>query len=245
MKLQLGAYTFKLALLPVIALLAGLTLLIVLGVWQLDRANEKTQIIQEYAQRREQPPVAFPHSIEDPAYWRYRRVRVGGRFDPQHQFLLDNQVNKGEIGFNVLTPLITLNHNQMILVDRGWVPLVGDRERLPEIATPIEAVRLDAQVYVPLGQGFRLGSITQDQRDWPKVIQYIDLEALSALLGRDLEPMILRLDPASPYGYRRNWPVVSAGPERNLAYAFQWFALAAALLVIYLVINIQRGKRYA
>jgi len=42
------------------------------------------------------------------------------------------------------------------------------------------------------------------------------------------------LDPAAPDGYRRNWRPSDFGPERHIGYAFQWFALAVTLVILYL-----------
>ena len=55
--------------------------------------------------------------------------------------------------------------------------------------------------------------------------------------------MIVRLDPGAPHGYRRAWQVVPFGPERHLGYAVQWFAMASALLAIYLSVNLTRVNR--
>jgi surfeit locus 1 family protein len=48
------------------------------------------------------------------------------------------------------------------------------------------------------------------------------------------------LDPAEPDGYARHWAPPGFPPIRHIGYAVQWFALAAALLVIYLIMNIKR-----
>ena len=45
------------------------------------------------------------------------------------------------------------------------------------------------------------------------------------------------LDPDQEDGFVRDWKPLRSGPERNVGYAVQWFGLAAALLVIYLVVN--------
>jgi cytochrome oxidase assembly protein ShyY1 len=65
---------------------------------------------------------------------------------------------------------------------------------------------------------------------------------LSAELGYPLEPAVILLDPEAEGGYQRDWhPSFGGfGPERHQAYAVQWFSLAAALLVIYMVVNTHR-----
>jgi len=49
------------------------------------------------------------------------------------------------------------------------------------------------------------------------------------------------LDAGEADGYRRLWTPPGFPPMRHLAYAAQWFGLAAALGVIYLVTNTRRA----
>jgi len=72
-------------------------------------------------------------------------------------------------------------------------------------------------------------------------VHRIDITILSGLLGQDLFDTILRLEPDSDHGYVRKWPVPGFGEAKHLGYAFQWFAMALALLVIYLVVNVKKS----
>ena len=49
------------------------------------------------------------------------------------------------------------------------------------------------------------------------------------------------LDPSEPDGYVRQWQPPGFPPVRHIAYAVQWFSLAAALAVIYFVTNVRRA----
>ena len=64
--------------------------------------------------------------------------------------------------------------------------------------------------------------------------------ALAQELGYALLPVVLLLDPDQDQGFARDWTPLQFGPERNVGYAVQWFGLAAALLVIYLVVNTRK-----
>ncbi|HET6396138.1 MAG TPA: SURF1 family cytochrome oxidase biogenesis protein, partial [Pseudoxanthomonas sp.] len=59
-----------------------------------------------------------------------------------------------------------------------------------------------------------------------------------------LAPRVLRLDPGLPLGYARDLEVLpnTLPPERHLGYAVQWYALAAAVLAIALVLTLRRGR---
>ena len=55
-----------------------------------------------------------------------------------------------------------------------------------------------------------------------------------------LYPYIIRLSPESNHGYIRNWQLQNSGENVHVGYAFQWFAFAATLFVIYFVMNIKK-----
>ena len=240
MRLQIGEFSFKPS--PLLSLLAGglLVLLLSLGNWQLDRADEKRTIMQDYEQRIKQPTSELSFPISDAEQWRSRKVRIMGRFENEKQFLLDNQVSRGQVGLQVLTPLKLLHRDEAVLVDRGWVPLGPDRKQLPDISVDTDVVSLRGTVYVPYKQGFRLGSMDEGHFGWPRLIQYLDFGAMSDRVGYPLAPLTIRLDPNLPHGYRREWQPVSMSPETHLAYAMQWFTLAAVLIVIYLALSLKR-----
>ena len=245
--MQIGIYRFTPNPFLSLITLGLLILFLALGVWQLERADEKRVILENYTYRSKQPPQPLILPLDDPGAWRYRKVHVKGLFDHNQQFLLDNQVSRGEAGYQVLTPFKLKGSSARVLVDRGWVAVGRDRLHLPQISVDTNEINLIGTLYVPYDKGFRIGTIDEGQTSWPRLVQYIDFKMMGDRLGYSLYPVILRLDPASSGGYRREWPTVPFTPERHLGYAVQWFALAAALFVIYLALNIKRtnGPRSA
>lgn len=230
-------------LLPMAAAGVLVVLFVSLGVWQLHRAQEKQAYLAEMAAREHEAPVPLPVGLHDPEDWRYRRVLAEGRYDPSMQFLLDNQVLDGRVGYRVLTPLRIEGRPEAVLVDRGWVPAAADRRELPEVGVNDGWRRILGTVYVPYGRGFRLGPVTDESVVWPRRIQYLDFEALERMLPYPLAPYVIRLDPAQPAGFTRRWPTAPFSPDRHLGYAVQWFALAAAVLAIGLAYGLRRGRR--
>jgi surfeit locus 1 family protein len=71
-------------------------------------------------------------------------------------------------------------------------------------------------------------------------LQRLELDVLAHSYQGRLLPYELRLDGESASGFVRRWPEPGSGRERHLGYAFQWFAMAVAVAVIYLVLNIRR-----
>ncbi|RMD70879.1 MAG: SURF1 family protein [Gammaproteobacteria bacterium] len=228
----------RLALSLLVLLLVAL--FVRLGYWQLDRAARKEHLAAVYAQRAQDPPLVLDNPVKDAEKLRFQHVIVEGTFDTHHVIFLDNKVYQGRPGFEVLTPFLVEDSRRWLLVDRGWVPQGMSREVLPPVTTPPDRVKLTGVLNPPPEEGLILGEV--DTPGWPKVVQRIDLERLSQQLGHPLEPVIVYLDPSSPYGFTRAWHAPGRGIERHKAYAFQWFAMAAGLLILYAVLLFRRKK---
>ncbi len=233
-------YNFTPALLPTVAAIVLTGLFITLGVWQLNRAQEKQAMLSRYEALSQKRPVKLQLPMVNEERWRYRKVKLTGRFGREHQFLLDNQVYRGRIGYHVLTPLQPTGAEQRVLVDRGWVPAGTRRSQLPRVPVTARRVTIQGEVYVPYEDGYRLGGMDTGEHGWPRRIQFIDFEQIARRAAVPLARIIVRLNPASPHGYVRDWQIVPFSPQRHWGYAFQWFALAAGMLALFVIVNTNR-----
>ncbi len=239
--MRIGPYRFRPTLLPTLATLLVLPVLVSLGLWQLDRAQQKREMYAQLEAGRQAEVVDLSRGSPEYGQVRYRRAVAEGRWEPK-QFLLDNQLRQGRPGYQVLTPL-RLPTGDGILVDRGWVPAPLDRESLPDVS--IEAAEVLVAGIVDRGPsvGLRMGEPALEAAHWPQRLAYLDYDYIQAELGYDIRPYLIHLDPKAPDGYRRDWePAPEMPAETHLGYAFQWFALSAALVVIYVVVNLKRSE---
>ncbi|MGB4948477.1 MAG: SURF1 family protein [Candidatus Competibacter denitrificans] len=244
MYIRFGDWLFRPGRASTVGVLLVLPFLLALGFWQLDRAQQKAQLQEAFAERFQQPPVALQEiDTSDPAN-RYRRVSVIGRYDSRHQFLLDNQVRDSQPGYHVLTPLHP-REGTAILINRGWLPLGTSRQALPDIMIREESVAVTGWLGQPANPGLRWGEATGGNQTWPRILPYVTYQELAELLGYSLQPAMILLDPESPAGYGRDWQprFGGSGPERHRGYAVQWFALAAALIMLYVAANTERFPR--
>lgn len=232
-----------LRLLPAVLGVVLIGLFVALGMWQLHRAQEKQSILAWKEAVGVARPVPLPEALGDPTAWRYRPVIAEGRYDSTYQFLLDNQVLDGRVGYRVLTPLRRPGRPEAVLVDRGWVAAPADRALLPDVTVQTLPRRIQGTVYVPFGEGFRLGGVTDEAVVWPRRVQYLDFEAFSRILPYPVAPYLIRLDAKEPDGYERRWPTAPFSPDRHIGYAVQWFAMAAAVLGILLGVGLRRRSR--
>ena len=247
---RIGSWQFRPGLLPTVAAVAMLGLLIGLGRWQWGRAEEKDALQREFSVRAADQPMRLgdsfgwvsPASDASLAAMRFARVRVQGTYDDRHQYLLDNRVHGGVAGYHVLTALRLEDGASAVLVNRGWVPVGPSRARLPPIPAPGSRVTVEGLLSPPGRGGLLLGPSGYETGQWPRVVQRVELDRIQSELELVLYPLILLLDADEADGYVRQWrPYHGISPERHRAYAFQWWSLAAALVVIYLVVTLSRS----
>lgn len=219
----------------------GMALFIRLGFWQLDRAEQKEALLAQYAAGQQSQVEITPQTAT--ALSRYQRVSVSGRYDPAHQILLDNMPSHtGRPGYRVLTPL----HSSAgwLLVDRGWLPLGASRSQLPDIGVSDGERNLAGVIDALPRAGLQLETPAADQNTpWPRVLSFPQQAALEQQLQRKLIPGVVLLDASQPEGYERVWEAhLGFKPERHIGYAVQWFALAAAVALTFILTSFRTKK---
>ena len=103
--MRFGAFDFKPTLWPTVVTLLLLVLMTGLGLWQLERADWKQELVDTHEGRTRLSPIALRPGAEINDEVQYRRVFARGYYDMEHQLLLDNKTYQGHAGYHVLTPL--------------------------------------------------------------------------------------------------------------------------------------------
>ena len=68
------------------------------------------------------------------------------------------------------------------------------------------------------------------------MVQAVEIDKfLTALDGERLFPFVVRLGESEPSAYEARWPLINAEPEKHQGYAVQWFTMAAALALIFII----------
>lgn len=212
---------------------------IALGVWQWNRGAAKQSVWAEFLREASAEPLA---GRDIDALPRFSRVRLTGEFRPEHQFLLDNRSHAGRPGYEVLTPFVS--NDRTVLVNRGWVPFTGYRDRLPDITMPSGTEReIVARVEELPAAGLAGGRAAPDANaPWPKLTSFPTADELATSLGKKLPRRILLLDAKASDGYVREWSPPGLPPDRHFSYAIQWWGFATVLLVLYFGLNIRKVK---
>lgn len=229
--------------LPLSAAVAAVVLFSGLGVWQLDRARHKGELVAALERGEHAPVTPLPADSAGFGALAFQRVRVTGELRGQHQFLLENRIHEGRAGFDVLVPLVRGN-GDTILVDRGWAPATAEREPARPIRLELTGeVEVRGRLWLP-SAGLALGpAVMPDQAGWPRLATRIDYDALGRALGTELQPAVIRLDPSLPWALERRPMEPAFGPMRHVGYAVQWFALALTVAVVAAVLWRRRNRR--
>lgn len=217
------------------ATLAGLALLLGLGVWQIQRLHWKEGLIAQIEARTKGPPITLEDALalaregRDPSYW---RVRVDGRFHHALERYL-YAVSDGRVGWHVITPLET-EAGEMVLIDRGFVPdeLKDPSSRaLGEVGNLVTVTGI---VRAPDTQGLFIPDNEPEANRW----FWRDLQAMARSMFPEatveVAPFYLEAEKSNvPGGWPEDGQTRLALPNNHLQYAITWFLMAAALLVIY------------
>jgi len=244
--MRIASWEFTPGLWPTIVTLLVLPLFIYLGVWQLDRAEQKRELHDEFESRQNADAIDLnsKQTLSDTFdELRWRNMSVEGTFSEEVNILLDNQVEKGVAGYYVYTPFKLTDHDNWVLVNRGWISVGDSRDTPPRIAVAKGALNITGSVKSPPWTGILLMDNIVEQLDEATYrVQKLELAGIEELLNIVLLPYVIRMGPESPAGFTRQWKVPGTGEEKNLGYAFQWFAMATVILFIYLILNIKRAK---
>ncbi|WP_231893501.1 SURF1 family protein [Bathymodiolus septemdierum thioautotrophic gill symbiont] len=204
-----------------------------LGFWQLDRADEK-RAIERAITLAESNPAQLISSVDELLNKEHYQVLLKGHYDNNKQFIYDNQIVNSTAGYYVLTPFIFENKSA-ILVNRGFVPWYGNRNKLANIKINNETTIIQVKLIIPK-ERIKLKQQTVN-KNFPILIQSLNIERLSQLSGYQVVPMLAQLDVDAKNGFYRKWQPFYGSVDKHLGYALQWFLMALVLsfIAIYLL----------
>ena len=235
---------------PTVAAVAAIAAFYWLGMWQLDRAGEKERRRGTFEARTSDAPILLSHRLSvmpieiDLEWWRYRFVTFSGEVLSDRQYLLDNRTRNGVVGYHVYVPMLVTELDRVVLVNRGWVEAGPRRDRRPDVSLNAPELVVSGIAEQPRRTPL-LGDDGYADSTWPKVVQRIDLDKTARDLGRPVLPFVILMDAGLPNGFVREWsPYLGIGPDRHRGYALQWFSLAVAVAVVWVVVKVRGIRRH-
>lgn len=239
LSLDIGNYRFSPGLLVTILTLVLAYIMFSLGQWQISRAQYKDNLQQKIAERQHKAPIGYNELPYEETDRVFLPVAFRGIYDSSHTIFFDNRIVDGVVGYDVFSPL-RLENQAVVLVNRGFIEQGKSRMELPSVNTPPDIVNIRGLMEKPPAKGLVLSEDLHQGKQWPAVLQYIDIAEIEAKLGYQLMDMIVRLDENEAGALKYHQPVINLDSAKNNGYAFQWFAMMSALLSLYLVVNTKK-----
>jgi len=195
-----------------------------LGAWQISRGLEKRA--SQHLFHNETGFTTWQHGMEVRPY---QRLKASGRFDVDHQLLLENIIVNSRYGYYVITPLIGLSGEPVLLVNRGWIEKTANPADLSRLDLPSNRLTVRGRAGSLPRAGMKMGTAINVEDDWPKGAVYPSNEEVAAALGTEVQPFVLLMDHEEEHGFYRHWVPTEFGPGKHFGYALQWFAMGAVL----------------
>jgi len=225
--------------LTTLLVLAGGALCVRLGIWQLDRLDQRRTFNAHVQSMWDAAPFTLTgQATEDLTKMEYRAVTVSGTYDFRHQIALRNRYYNNEYGYNLYTPLI-LDDGSAVLVERGWIPADGND-------TPADWRQYDQSGPVTVEGQIRLGQTKPDMGGVPDPTltpnqtgldfwNIVNLERIQSqvpypLLNVFVQPNVDPNDIQPPIPYQ---PEIELTEGPHFGYALQWFTFATILVAGY------------
>lgn len=214
-----------------------LPVLIGLGFWQLHRADHNSMLIAQAEQRRKENPAPLADVLQQLAgrvdrdkasEWHLKPVTLRGYWTNK-EFLLENQIYGERNGYYVFG-VMQIDGIGFVLVNRGWIPAPTLRSELPAIPSVVSGDEV-GEVYISPTWAEHKPLFAE--QGWPRRVGRMNLAGAEQELQVQLLPVVVRLTQGSASALAAQWPIVNIQPEKNIAYAVQWFSMAFVLLVCY------------
>ncbi len=236
--MTISGWQFRVKLWPTVAATLVIIVLLMLGNWQLSRAQEKEARQQRLDRLSQQPVISLPTTpirLED---FQFRQIEVRGTYVPSHTIYLDNKIHRGVAGYQIITPVKLGASFMHVLINRGWVAAGRDRNQLPNVPTPSSEVIVSGIANSPTQRTLELSAETVSGRVW----ENLHLDRYREATGLTLQTLVILQQDDVKDGLIRQWSRPDSGAARNLGYAFQWFSMALAVLILYLVLSVKRDR---
>jgi cytochrome oxidase assembly protein ShyY1 len=212
-----------------------IVLMINLGLWQLDRLDNKRRLNEAVAERAVEPVAPYSQirqeGLDNPKDLEWRRVSLEGKYLTEKPITLINRSSNGSAGYNSLVPF-QLENGDLMLVNRGFVPLATANPKAPEGSLQIVGFLRVSQSRSALGA---IDNTDANNTEF----QRVDIPLIMKSLGAQPLEHYLQLVKESPTT-NAQWPEPVALPEpsegSHLSYAFQWFFFCAVAFVAWVVV---------
>lgn len=224
---------------PTLFAIPVVLLCLALGFWQLQRLHWKERLIAQRQAGLSAAAVAPPRTLDEARALEFHPIALVGVFLNDKELFLGASAESGRLGYQVLTPLREAS-GRIVFVDRGFIPSeLRDPDK--RAAGQFEGrVRITGLLRLPPERkpGGLVSAALPDNRPDRNYWFWIDLPAMAAADRLDpgqVAPFYVDADKTpNPGGWPQGGVTRLDLPNDHLQYAITWFALAIAMVVIYI-----------
>lgn len=241
-------------LLATALVIAAAAVMVRLGIWQLERLDQRRSFNARVTEQQEAPPLVLDEDALglDLYSMEYRRVIVTGQFLPEDEIVLRNQVwsieGVNKIGMQLFTPLLIEGTDTAILIQRGWIPQETADQQHRTIYVESGVITVEGQLRraeTDFDLGFHPDPTLAANQARLDVWNNLDLDRLASQMDTDLLPVYIQQLPAAtqsdpPFA---SLPTLELTEGPHMGYALQWFAFAMVLLIGYPIYANRQDQR--
>ena len=192
----------------------------ILGTWQLHRLQWKQDLINQIDKGLKSPPIKYSRNIKK----NYQRVQLTGNFNFSSQIFLYSLNEKGKPGFDVITPFVTTN-KENVLVNRGWIKK-NLKNNLPSISKPNNITGM-------LRTANRKNLFTPENDLQENIWFYLNLNDVEKFTGTKFSKYIVYLEDKN-INIPKPKKITIDLPNNHLKYAITWYAISISIIFYYL-----------
>jgi surfeit locus 1 family protein len=223
-----------------VLVIAAIAVMVRLGIWQLDRLEARRAFNSRVEAQLAEP--VFELSMGNPTVdlenMEYRSIIVTGTYDYSQQVVLRNQAWESRLGVHLLTPLIIEDSEQVVLIDRGWIPFEDFTEG--ELWKYNESSQVEVHGMIRRSQakaeiGGRTDQVPGPGEEPLLAWNLVNVDGIASQTSSTFLPVYIQQAPdpswnSLPY---RSLPTLELTEGPHLGYAIQWFAFALILAIGY------------
>ena len=196
-----------------------------LGIWQIERADEKKLIIANYDKLVSAPVELQKNQTLD----NWQPVETTGIYQDLVVYE-DNAINSGKAGFKVYH-LFQNSDGTLVFIHRGFVERNLIKNNLPEIDIPVGKRTIKGTTLFKQNNTFIKNVEESDSRIIQEFSASVLIERFPILKDRYLHPFLLNLETRDADKYQSIEKPVNMSASKHIGYAIQWFGLCAALIL--------------
>ena len=204
-----------------------ITLFCSLGTWQLYRLQWKQDLISQIDKGLKSTPIKYSKDLKN----NYQRVVLEGKYNFENQIYLYSLNEKGQPGFDVITPFQTFE-NENILINRGWIN--------KEMKNKNEINLVDKNKTQGFLRKIVKKNMFKPDNEIKKNIWFsVNLEEIQKATGKNFSNFVVFLEDET-----KNLPmpkkITVDVPNNHLKYAITWYSISISILFYFLYFRKQQ-----